>query len=255
MYKIHITGRRALCKGYDTLRSREKGSVAVQYTFDGAWDGLVRTAVFKAGDRACAVLLGEDNVCTIPWEVLQTPHIMLYAGVCGVGEDEMVVLRSDWVNLGQIEEGAGAGEKAVSPTLTMTEQAIAAAGEVAAAVTAATDAMEAAQCAQTAAENARDSAAEAASTYPYIGENGSWFIGGEDTTARALGVKGDCGAKGEMGPRGETGEKGAPGYTPVRGVDYWTMQDKTEIVAEVSGLGLSVVDGSLCVTFDEEEIE
>lgn len=33
---------------------------------------------------------------------------------------------------------------------------------------------------------------------------------------------------------GEKGEKGADGYSPVRGVDYWTDADKTEIVNETA---------------------
>lgn len=32
---------------------------------------------------------------------------------------------------------------------------------------------------------------------------------------------------------GENGKDGADGYTPVRGVDYWTEADKLEIVVDV----------------------
>lgn len=32
---------------------------------------------------------------------------------------------------------------------------------------------------------------------------------------------------------GIKGEKGDPGYTPVKGVDYWTQEDKTEMVSAV----------------------
>ena len=35
------------------------------------------------------------------------------------------------------------------------------------------------------------------------------------------------------GPKGDKGDTGANGYTPVRGEDYWTESDKTEIVADV----------------------
>lgn len=34
------------------------------------------------------------------------------------------------------------------------------------------------------------------------------------------------------GPPGEKGNPGTDGYTPVRGIDYWTDQDKAEIIAE-----------------------
>lgn len=54
---------------------------------------------------------------------------------------------------------------------------------------------------------------------PFIGENGNWWIGEEDTGVKA---------------QGEDGEKGADGYTPVRGVDYWTEEDKAEIKDSIS---------------------
>ena len=59
---------------------------------------------------------------------------------------------------------------------------------------------------------------------PYIGANGNWFIGDTDT-----GVK----AKGDKGDTGSAGKNGADGKTPVRGTDYWTEADKTEIKSYV----------------------
>lgn len=62
------------------------------------------------------------------------------------------------------------------------------------------------------------------------------------------GDKGDIGATGATGPQGPQGEKGATGatgatgaagkdgsdgVTPVKGVDYWTEEDKAEIIAAV----------------------
>lgn len=35
------------------------------------------------------------------------------------------------------------------------------------------------------------------------------------------------------GPSGPQGPAGADGYTPVKGVDYWTEEDKAEIVSDV----------------------
>lgn len=59
---------------------------------------------------------------------------------------------------------------------------------------------------------------------PYIGANGNWFIGDTDT-----GVK----AKGDKGDTGSAGKNGSDGKTPVRGTDYWTEADKTEIKSYV----------------------
>ena len=41
------------------------------------------------------------------------------------------------------------------------------------------------------------------------------------------------GAVGPQGPAGKDGVNGQDGYTPVRGTDYWTENDKTEIVNSV----------------------
>lgn len=42
-------------------------------------------------------------------------------------------------------------------------------------------------------------------------------------------LKGDKGDKGDTGANGADGQDGADGYTPVRGTDYWTAEDITEI--------------------------
>lgn len=47
------------------------------------------------------------------------------------------------------------------------------------------------------------------------------------------GDKGDTGATGAAGSTGEKGEKGDDGYTPVKGTDYFTEEDKAEIVQAV----------------------
>ena len=60
---------------------------------------------------------------------------------------------------------------------------------------------------------------------PYIGGNGNWWIGETDT-----GVK----AAGKDGADGEQGSPGDNGYTPVRGVDYWTEEDQAAIDADIA---------------------
>ena len=55
----------------------------------------------------------------------------------------------------------------------------------------------------------------------------------------AKGDKGDTGATGPQGDKGDTGatgpqgDKGDNGYTPVKGTDYFTEEDKAEIVQAV----------------------
>ena len=44
---------------------------------------------------------------------------------------------------------------------------------------------------------------------------------------------------------GPQGEQGAPGKTPVRGVDYWTNSDKTQILQELEGTAIGDIDRAL----------
>ena len=55
---------------------------------------------------------------------------------------------------------------------------------------------------------------------PYVGDNGNWFVGSDDTGKPSRGAKGDKGDKGSPGAKGDKGEPGAkgdkgdPGATP-----------------------------------------
>lgn len=44
------------------------------------------------------------------------------------------------------------------------------------------------------------------------------------------------GPQGEQGPIGPEGPTGANGYTPIKGTDYFTEADKTELVADVEAI-------------------
>lgn len=63
---------------------------------------------------------------------------------------------------------------------------------------------------------------------PHIGDNGNWFIGETDTN------KPSQGTNGQRGEKGEKGQNGADGKTPVKGVDYFTTEDKSELTTEVT---------------------
>lgn len=81
-------------------------------------------------------------------------------------------------------------------------------------------------------------AQDAAVNPPRLGESGTWLVwdleAGEyaDTGTAAAGPAGERGPQGETGPRGEAG---ADGYTPQRGVDYWTAGDVETIQAYIDG--------------------
>ena len=117
-----------------SVRTREpltSGSVNIykaQFMFSADWDGLERTAVFKAGRLAQSVSLDGSGQCGIPWEALAEPGHYLMAGVCGrQGED--LVLPTVWANLGLILTGALPGEDSRPITPERWEQKLAKKGD------------------------------------------------------------------------------------------------------------------------------
>jgi len=113
------------------VRQREpitSGSVnvyMVQFAFSGDWEGLTRTAVFKAGGVSRSVLLGADGQCVIPWETLISHGQQLTVGVYGVRDGSMV-LPTIWVGLGTILKGVECGEGAQPPMPNLWEQRLSA---------------------------------------------------------------------------------------------------------------------------------
>lgn len=62
------------------------------------------------------------------------------------------------------------------------------------------------------------------------GDTGAQGIPGEKGEKGDTGAPGADGAKGEKGDKGDTG---LAGYTPVKGTDYWTDTDKTDMLNDV----------------------
>ena len=73
------------------------------------------------------------------------------------------------------------------------------------------------------------------------GDRGEQGIQGIQVIKGDKGEKGDTGAKGKDGTNGKDG---VDGYTPVKGKDYFTETDKSEIVSSVIA-ALPVYDGSV----------
>lgn len=57
--------------------------------------------------------------------------------------------------------------------------------------------------------------------------DGIWYIDGVSTGIEAVGPQGPKGDKGDKGDPGEAG------HTPIKGTDYWTEEDKAEIIADI----------------------
>jgi len=221
-----------------TVRQREavtSGSVnayRVRFEFSEAWEGLSKTAIFRAGVESRAVLLGEDNEAMVPWEVLKKPAVNLFCGVYGA-LDEKMVLPTIWANLGIILNGAAPDGEVLPPTPELWEQALSRKGD----------------------------------GLSYDGQNLSLMSGDKPlSTVQVAGgdgegyipVPGPQGPEGPQGPKGDPGEGvpsgGAPGQvlSKASDADYDTQWvDPPEGGAEGSaytpGDGITIQDDTISV--------
>lgn len=107
------------------------GSVNVyeaRFEFSEDWEGLEKTAVFRAGEKSVSVLLDDTGETVVPWEVLTVPGKRLEAGVYGTRAAE-VVLPTVWTDLGYIRTGAAPGGGARPPTPDIWKQELARKGD------------------------------------------------------------------------------------------------------------------------------
>ena len=77
--------------------------------------------------------------------------------------------------------------------------------------------------------NGEDLGVSAEAQIPTVGSNGNWWVGGEDTGVSAKGDKGDQGDKGDKGDKGDTGTGiQSTSYDPETGILTITLTDGTK---------------------------
>lgn len=81
--------------------------VPVNIEYDSAWDGLIKTAVFKVGSFARDRRNIEAET-TVPWEVMRYHGNPLQVGIEGRGADGNIVMPTVWATVGIIHRGANA---------------------------------------------------------------------------------------------------------------------------------------------------
>lgn len=114
MFSINAEKNQLCVREQEPVTSGSVNVCPVQFQFSADWEGLERTAVFRAGEKSVSVLLDDSGACGIPWEVLERPGLRLEAGVYGVRGGE-VVLPTVWADLGYIRAGAAPGDDARPP--------------------------------------------------------------------------------------------------------------------------------------------
>ena len=126
--KITAIGTQAFATEKPVLTSGTVGQ-PVEFTFGDAWDGLLKTAVFRAGNK-CVPVEGLNDIDTVPWEVMETPNVELFIGVFGTNGDGTLKIPTVWCSVGIINQGTHIPKTpAQPPTPQIYDQILAAAGE------------------------------------------------------------------------------------------------------------------------------
>ena len=128
---IYLSASKAqlIPKNNEVLTSGAVQAFRVRFAFSSEWRDLIKTAVFRAGETSVSVLLDSMGICDIPWEGLEVPNRILYAGVYGTKDSE-VILPTVWASLGTIQSGVEPPEAKRVPTPSVYEKLLAEIGNL-----------------------------------------------------------------------------------------------------------------------------
>ena len=169
----------------DSVRSEK-----IHFNFPDSWNGYVKKALFKNGEKSVGVFLNADQTmctgedeCFIPHEVIKAPQFTV--SVFGVSGDSRVTSAEATIEV--TESGYTKGDFPTNPSPTEYEQLLNLAAE----------AKQIARSVRTDADNG-----------VFKGEKGEKGDKGEQGVKGIQGEKGDKGDMGATGPKGEKGETG-----------------------------------------------
>ena len=225
--RFEVTNREIKCD-YDSFKHLigDNADYKATFVFDEEWNGHIKTARFIHSGQCVEVIL-ENDMCDIPLELLKSGCLKV-----GVYSDVMTTTPCEVHIRASIKQENGTTP---DPTPDVYAQIIAMLEEIE--VQGVTD------------EQLEKAITKYFETHPIetLTEEDVQRIVSEYVTVHKEELKGDKGDKGEQGLQGEkgeqglqgdkgdkgdkgdTGQNGADGYTPVKGTDYWTAEDITEI--------------------------
>lgn len=112
---------------YAVIRSQEPLTVGLRgakafFAFGEPWEGLVKTAVFRQGQKTVAVTdIGQE--VTIPWEVLTLPGVPVMIGIYGVDAAGAIAIPTLWAQTEPVRPGADPeADPSTEPTPGLWEQ-------------------------------------------------------------------------------------------------------------------------------------
>ena len=196
----------------ETLTSGMVGK-QVKFEFSEEWDRLKKTAVYAAGG-VVRVSLNVGEVDTIPAEVLAKPMHNLYVGIYGESDDGTLIIPTIRARGPGIKPGANPNaDPSTDPALPVWTQILNMIGDL--------DELN---------TEAKENLVAAVNEVAKTGKLDASKLSEAIDTALAQAKE-----SGEFdGKDGEPGAPGKDGYTPVKGVDYYTEEDKagySELIA------------------------
>lgn len=217
VHTLRVRGRAVECDDLALVQGTV-GQDCVRLELDEEWTGLGITAAFIADAERRMPAKNPDGTYTVPWECM-TKTGAVRAIVEGRGTNGEVLKHARMERPFRVLASDEAQNAPESGEPTKTEW------------------MQLADDARDAAKTANDAAADVlrrAEAGEFDGEPGPKGEPGRDGAKGDPGEPGKDGAPGRDGKDGAPGEKGdpgEPGRTPVRGVDYWTAEDRAPIEA------------------------
>ncbi len=194
---------------YGTTITDSARSEKIHFNFPDSWNGYVKKALFKNGEKTVGVFLNADKTictgedeCFIPHEVIKAPQFTV--SVFGVSGDSRVTSAEATIKV--TESGYTKGDFPTNPSPTEYEQLLNIAAET-----------------KQIANSVRDDADSGAfkgdkgDTGPQ-GEKGEAFTYDDFTTEQLAALKGEKGDKGDTGSQGIQGEKGDKGAQGIQGI-------------------------------------
>lgn len=242
-HEILLAGYQAIYEpaGILCLGTRESyGTEQLHLTLAEDWQGRTVTAVFT-NHSSIEVIMHPDGTVPVPPEA--TAHAtgpMQFGRIVfkGTGADSCRLTTDLYFTVE--EHSAAEGENSICPTPDQYAQFVEAAGNISAA-----------QVEQAVENYLTDNPVDSVSVDNTLTKTGMAADAG--AVGRALaqlepipgpqgdpgptGPQGPAGEKGDKGDKGDPGVKGEPGiagYTPKKGVDYWTAEDTAEIDRKIA---------------------
>lgn len=216
--KICVDGVTAVASGLSKIPKGIIGAT-IEVTFGSSWDGLSKTAVIRGAVTKDVLDVG--NVFEIPAECVAMTGYNLKVGFYGTAGDT-VAIPTIWADLGMVTDAADpSGDTSTDPALPVWAQIWA----------------ELEKISQNGGNVSKEDVERLVDAY--LAENppqGKPGMDGFSPTAKV--EQTDNGARitvtDKTGTTSATVTNGKAGYTPVKGVDYFTAADKAEMVEEVT---------------------